>query len=192
MNQVIGIDTNFMPFGVILPVVLAVVLIAAWVILAGSRFVQGGVVERPERVPQLYGYTVCLIALVWGLSSVVAIIENGLSFSAPEFRKPSQFGWEPSVTSFEAFRTSYDRYRMMSTDPREARPDSIPEAELRKRYETFRADLIRRGRYESQRNLIVASFSLVLAVALFAFHWRWLRRMASPSDRASAVSPQSP
>lgn len=43
------------PFGFFLVVVLAVVLIAAWIILAGSRFVQGGVVERAERVPQLYG-----------------------------------------------------------------------------------------------------------------------------------------
>jgi hypothetical protein len=185
------IDSSFTPFGLFLPILVAIMLIAAWVILAGSRFIQGGVVERPERVPQLYGYTVCLIALIWALASVVAIIENGLSISAPEYRERSQFGWEPSVTSFEAFRTSYDRVRMMSVgDPRYAKLDSIPEAELRKRYATFRADFIRMGRYESQRNLIVASLSLVLAAALFAFHWRWLRRMTPHVDRGTSGSPQ--
>lgn len=42
------------PFGLLFSVVTAVVLLVAWVILAASRLVQRGVVERPERVPQLY------------------------------------------------------------------------------------------------------------------------------------------
>lgn len=55
------------PFGIFFAIVAAVVLIAAWVILAGSRFIQGGVVERPERVPQLYGYTCAWSAFSWPL-----------------------------------------------------------------------------------------------------------------------------
>src|SRR5688572_30125348 len=93
------------PIGFGFAVLVAAMLIAAWVILAGSRFVQGGIVERSERVPQLYGYTVCLIALIWALSSGISIVGNVLSLSAPELRGLSQFGWEPSVSSFEAFRT---------------------------------------------------------------------------------------
>lgn len=86
--------------------------------------------ERPERVPQLYGYTVCLIALIWALSSVISIVENALSLSAPELRGSSEYGWEPSVSSFEAFRATYDRARQLSApNPGEARLDSVPEAE---------------------------------------------------------------
>src|SRR5919107_2193993 len=91
------------PFGFVLTAVVAVVLIASWVILAGSRFVQGGVVERPERVPQLYGYTVCLIALVWALTSLVGLVEHGLTLTDPLYERREDFGIEPSVTSFEAF-----------------------------------------------------------------------------------------
>ena len=178
---VLGVDTSFGVFGLILPVLAAIILIAAWVILAGSRFIQGGVVERPERVPQLYGYTVCLIALIWGLVSVISIVENSLSLSAPEYRRSFEFGLDPSVTSFESFRTSYDRVRLMSVgDPREAKLDSVPEPELRKRYEVLRADRIRQARFEAQRNLIVATISLVIAAGLFLFHWRWLRRLGFP------------
>jgi hypothetical protein len=165
------------PFGLIFSIIAALVLIAAWVILAASRFVQGGVVERPERVPQLYGYTVCLIALIWGLTSAVSIVEDALSLSAPELRGASEFGWEPSVTSFEAFRATYDRARRMGApDPRDAQLDTVPELELRRRYEALRADRIRRARFEARRELVTGTLSLAIAVVLFVFHWRWLRR----------------
>ena len=61
-------------FGLGFSIVAGLILITAWIILASSRLVQGGVVERPERVPQLYGYAVCLIALIWALVSTVSII----------------------------------------------------------------------------------------------------------------------
>jgi hypothetical protein len=174
--QAFGVSSGGGAFGFAFAVIAAIVLIAAWVILAGSRFIQGGVVERPERVPQLYGYTVCLIALIWALASVKSIIENGVSLSAPELRGSGDFVWEPSVSSFEAFRATYDRVRQMNAGQNETKPDSIPEAELRRRYEGLRVDRIHRAQFEAKRGILVAALSLVLALALFMFHWRWLKR----------------
>ena len=174
------------PVGFIVAMLAAVVLIAAWVILAASRFIQGGVVERPERVPQLYGYTVCLIALVWALASTLSLVENTVTLSAPELRGAAEFSWEPSVSSFEAFRATYDRTRRMaSSDPGEAKLDTVPEPEpeLRRRYDALRADRVRRVRFEARRDIITSALSLGIAIALFAFHWRWLRRRAgSPAS----------
>jgi hypothetical protein len=165
------------PFGFMFSTVAVIVLIAAWVILATSRFVQGGVVERPERVPQLYGYTVCLIALVWGLTSAISIVDDVLSLSAPELRGVSDFGWEPSVSSFEAFRATYDRARRMTADPRDTQQlEVVPEAELRRRFEALRADRVHRARLETRRELVTGTLSLAIAAVLFVWHWRWLRR----------------
>ena len=177
----IGLSTDFPGGGgFFFAVTLAVILIAAWVILAASRFVQGGVVERPERVPQLYGYTVCLIALIWAIASVVSIIGDTLSLSAPELRSTSEYMLEPSVTSFEAFRTTYDRARQFSSpNPNEAKLDSIPERELRRRYDAIRADRILRARFAARRELIMGFLSLLIASAVFAFHWRWLKRVSA-------------
>jgi hypothetical protein len=170
-----GISGTFGFFG---SAVLVVAIVAPWVILASSRFIQGGVVERPERVPQLYGYTVCLVVLFWAIMSTVGIVDSALTLSAPEYRGGPDFGFEPSVSSFEAFRTTYDRSRrMMSMDPREAKLDSVPEPELRRRYESLRADRIERNTVAARRSLITSLFSLIVAVALFAVHWRWLRRV---------------
>ena len=49
-----------------------------------------------------------------------------------------------------------------------------------RRYEALRADRIRRARFEARREIITDTLSLAIAVALFAFHWRWLRRRAGP------------
>jgi hypothetical protein len=166
------------PFGGVGPVAAAaVMLIAAWVILAGSRFVQGGVVERPERVPQLYGYTMCLVGLLWALGSLVSLVESAQALAAPAYHRASEFGIEPSVTSFEAFRLTYDRARRFSApDPTQTQLDSVPEAELRRRYATFRADRIAATEAEARRALVTKGVSLLLGAGLFAFHWRWLRR----------------
>ena len=174
----IGMSSPGGTFGLVFAIVAGLVLVAAWVILAGSRFIQGGSVERPERVPQLYGYTVCLIALIWVLASVKSIVENTISLSAPELRGSNEYMWEPAVSSFEAFRATYDRARQMSAGATETKPDSVPEAELRRRYEGLRADRIQRAQFESKRSLYVDTISLLIAIALFAFHWRWLKRTA--------------
>jgi hypothetical protein len=186
MQSVISYDVaSPSTFGFVGSTAVGVAIIAAWVILASSRFIQGGVVERPERVPQLYGYTVCLVTLIWAIVSTVSIVESALTLSAPAYRGGPDYGFEPSVSSFEAFRTSYDRSRrMMSMDPRETKLDSVPEPELRRRYEALRADRIERNTVSARRSLITSVFSLIMAVILFAVHWRWLRRVggaAAPS-----------
>ena len=159
--------------------VVAILVIAAWVIFASSRFVQGGVVERPERVPQLYGYTVCLIALFWAITSILSLVDASLTLSAPLYRGDRGFpGMEPSVSSFEAFRTTYDMSRRyMSPEGRPAPADSVPEPVLRRRYDALRADRIERNTAEARRSLIMNILSLLVAAALFTFHWRWLRRV---------------
>ena len=164
-------------FGLFGSALVGIMLIAAWVILASSRFVQGGVVERPERVPQLYGYTVCLITLIWALVSATSIIGAALTLNAPLYRGDREFGpFEPSVSSFESFRTTYDMSRRMGGEPR-AQLDSVPEPELRRRFEALRADRLDRNTVEARRSLIVSALSLLIALVLFMLHWRWLRRL---------------
>ena len=174
---VFGIAGPSGPFGFAGFAIIALLLITSWVILAGSRFIQGGVVENPQRVPQLYGYTACLIALIIGLTSLKSLVESSLTLSDPTYSSDapwSNFG-EPSVTSFEAFRATYDRAREMRMGPDQPKPEPVPEAELQRRYEALRADRIDRNRVAAKRSLVISTFSLLLAIGIFVVHWRWLR-----------------
>jgi hypothetical protein len=171
------------PAGFIFAAGAAIVLIAAWIILASSRFVQGGVVERPERVPQLYGYTMCLIGLLWALSSIIGLVGSVQELTAPAYHNQNEFGIEPSITSFEAFRLTYDRARRFSAaDPSESKLDTVPEVELKRRYDVYRADRIAATEVAARQALVTKGLSLLLAAGLFAFHWHWLRRrVAAPA-----------
>jgi hypothetical protein len=175
-------------FGFLFFAIVGIILMASWVILAASRFIQGGIVERPERVPQLYGYTVCLIALVVGVASFLSVVEAGLSLTDPASHTESPWtGWsEPSVVSFEAFRATHDRAREMRVSPGAPAPEPLTEAELRRRYEGLRADRIARVRAEGRRSLITSGLTLLVSLGLFAWHWRWLRRRTEPASFVTA------
>lgn len=184
------------PFSFILVIVVAFVIVAAWIILAASRFVQGGVVERPERVPQLYGYTACLVGLLWALTSAVTLVERVLASSEPALAGSSDYTSysEPSITSFEAFRATYDRARRFGSpsDEKAAPADSIPEPELKRRYEALRADRIAQARFRNRNAIVSSLVGLLLGGALFLFHWRWLRRRGIDLDTARVASGRPP
>lgn len=157
--------------------IVGVIVVAGWVLLAASRFIQGGSVERPERVPQLYGYTVCLVMLLVALASLISIVDSAITLVSPAHPRGDMAAWaEPSVTSFEAFRISYDRTRQFNAPPNTPAPEVVPDDELRRRYEAMRADRISRTRVAAHRSLVKGGFTLLLAGILFLIHWRWLRR----------------
>ena len=178
-------------FFTLFTVVPLIIVFLLWLLLARSTFLQGDDMERPSRVAQLYGYTVCLIAVVVFLISTNSMLENAIALSNPLQTRESEFGFEPSVSSFESYRATYDRERQMRSGPGAATvTDSMPEAVLRRRYEALRADRIERVRFQAKRALATSSLSLILAIALFVIHWRWLRSRsdlgATPSEAKGA------
>lgn len=181
-----AVTSGSSPFGTLFTIIVVLVLIATWVILATSRFTQGGIVERPERVPQLYGYTVCLVALAIAIISVTGIVGSAFDLTAPTVATDSDFGFEPSVSSFEAYRSTYDRERRMTAfGSGTVAPDTTPERVLRERYEALRNDRVARVVVRAHRALLTDAFGLLLAIVLFVFHWRWVRRLGGSSVSAS-------
>src|SRR5689334_19787840 len=157
----------------------AVVGLGFWVLLARSRLVRGGEMERTERVPQLYGYSVCLIAIVVGLVSLGTIVNKSFTLANPLRSVGGEYGWEggASLTSFEAYKATYTSRSVFA-----ARPDAeaqreklLSDPELRTRYEAVRADRIDRTRFDAARDLTGSALLLLVSAGLFASHWRWVK-----------------
>ena len=155
----------------------------AWTLLFLVWFIPGSImvlretsVDKPNRIPQFYGYTVCLISLVIGLVSISSLIDsvfarmNPLQTGAP---------WGQSLSSFEAYQA-----KRATTPPfgREipTTPDTASEATLRARYDALVADQIVSVRYSSSKTFVTEGLFLLIAVGLFAYHWRWMRRLSVP------------
>ena len=183
-DAVIGFDSSFPGgFTIVLLILVPLLMVLVWALLGGNR-ANGAIADKTERIPLQYGYTVCLITLIWAFVSFMRVVENVLVLPSPEMRRTMEYGFEPSITSFEAFRISYDRSRAMAMPgPPLQQLDSVPEAELRKRYEVFRADRITRAKFQATQEIVTQSVSFLIALALFAFHWRWVRR------RGGSVTP---
>jgi len=150
----------------------------AWITMAIVLALKGNDMERSDRVAQLYGYSVCLIAVVVALISISSLIDNAFKLSNPlaERGYPYSFG-NASLQSFEAYKATADQSRDGDPTAKPALPRPS-EAVLRARYVALRADRLDNARYEAARSMTGAIVMLLIAAGLFGFHWRWLRTRA--------------
>ena len=145
--------------------------------------------DRVSRVQQFYGYAVCLIAIVTFLVSASGFVDAVFDRAAPLQAGVRPYGFpEASLTSFEAFQATYRRPGSTDVDMVAYGPGAAPPvpgraatspSELRAQYEALRADRIAHVTFSSTQRLVRNGLLVLLALALFVTHWRWLRGLAA-------------
>jgi hypothetical protein len=135
--------------------------------------------EKPNRIPQIYGYTVCLIAVVALLISVNGIVDASFTLANPLH---GQYGHGDGLTSFESYEAS--RGERMTSD-RNQPPDTTSLETRRRRFEALRADRVDANRLQAWRRIVGSGLTMLIAIALFAWHWSWLRARAAEERAAS-------
>jgi hypothetical protein len=152
--------------------IILLLLIVIWFVTATAASLRGNSVESPNRVAEMYGYTVCLVCVVTALISAGNIVGGLFDRGHP---LQNEMGFGASLASFEAFRATYARERMISPEAN-ALPDTASEATLRARFEGLRQDRIAATAYRTSKQLVTGGVMLGFAVALFLVHWKWLAR----------------
>jgi len=153
---------------------------AAWLFLAAILVFRGNDVDKPNRMAQFYGYSVCLLAIIVALVSATSIIDAAFDRANP---LQGEGGFSASLTSFESYKATYRREQTMFDRSGTARPDTVSEATLRQQYEALVRDRIASTHYRTTKSFVTGTFFLVIALALFLFHWRWVRRL---NEKAAA------
>ena len=133
-----------------------------------------------SRIAQAYGYAVCLIAVVTFLIGVGNITDAAIERANPLLADGRYSRADGSLTSFEAYRASAGTLRPMPTrvgpDGREMpASDTLTTQQLRARYDALRADQLARVSFGTAQRLVKHVLLVVIALALFIGHWRWLR-----------------
>ena len=135
--------------------------------------------ERTNRIAQIYGYAVCLVAIITILISISAIVNAAFNLSSP--LRAEGYGRGGSLTSY----TSYRREQLQrSNAPERTRAgisvrDSVGvpnEAEIRQMFEDERLEQIGNVQFRAMRTLVTSTLLIIIASGLFFMHWRWLRR----------------
>ena len=139
---------------------------------------------KPNRVPQIYGYTVCVIAVVTFLICATVIVNNVFDLARP---LQAGFGFESSLSSFEAYKATYQRDRALtlpgvSASAAAPAADTASEATLRRRFDALRADRISRVQFQSWKAIVTSGLLLIISVVLFVLHWRWMRRLSAATE----------
>lgn len=131
--------------------------------------------DQPRWIPQLYGYTVCLVAVITILISVTSLVNNVFEYSAPEMSHEvtNEFGGR----SLEGCKQRYMRTTSATRPNGPVAASAQPPADsvLMRLCMEERTERIGVVRYRAMRSLVTSSFMLLLALALFGLHWRWLR-----------------
>ncbi len=131
--------------------------------------------DQPRWIPQLYGYTVCLIAVITILISLNSVVNNVFEFAEPEMSREvtGEFGGR----SLEACRQRWMRTSISARpgDPAAAAPEVPADSVLLALCGEERSERIAAVRHRALRSLVTSTLMLLVAGVLFAVHWRWLR-----------------
>lgn len=129
-----------------------------------------------NRVAQLYGYSVCLVAVI-----ALLVSTGSLAGALLEWRDPlhaAEMAGYPfrSLASFETYKM--DVLNPPYGGPQATAPRYTPDDDTLKRmYEAARADRIQSINARVRRTVVTNSVVILFGLGLFAVHWRWLRRM---------------
>ena len=132
--------------------------------------------EKSQKVgAQIYGYTVCVVAVIAFLISVTTLVNAIIDLQDPIHGA----GWAPpgaSLASFENYKM--DILKSLQKGDESSKASYVPDDQtLRAMYEAARNDRIQSVKHQSNKSNIVGSLLIFICVILFMTHWRWVRKL---------------
>ncbi len=132
--------------------------------------------EKPQRMPYIYGYLVCLVAVI-----TVLICASTLIYAILDLGDPIHAGYTPpgapSLASFDNYKM--DMLKSVPKEGESAKTAYIPDDQtLRGMYEAAKNDKIQFMRHEANRTIVIDSILIVICFVLFVTHWRWMRKLS--------------
>jgi hypothetical protein len=131
--------------------------------------------RKPNLLPQIYGYLVCVVAVITFLISATTLINAVIDLGDPLHAGWNQQG-SPSLAS-------YNNYKMdvlkSQTEKDTAKATFAPDDKtLREMYESAKADKIQSSKHNSYKSIIVSIVLIIFCILLFTTHWMWMRKLA--------------
>lgn len=128
--------------------------------------------EKSQRIQMVYGYAVCLVAVITFLISITSMVSSLMDLTDPinAYRTYGQDA--PSLASYENYKIDIIR----SLDPEYG--ITLDDATLQSMYEAAKDDAIAKVKHNAYRTVIVSSLVLLVCIILFTTHLIWMRRLS--------------
>jgi hypothetical protein len=129
--------------------------------------------EKQNKIIQLYGYAVCLVAVITFPISVTALVGTFFDLSDPLHSQ--RFYGGPSLASFENYKMDVLKSQKEGKQESTYMPD---DQTLRAMYEAAKTDKIQQVKLEAHKTMTVSSILILVCIVLFTTHWFWMRKVA--------------
>jgi hypothetical protein len=123
--------------------------------------------ETKQKMAKIYGYLVCLVTIITFLICVAGLVAAMIEASDPLYSGREN----PKLASFENFKV--DALQELNEESVYIPDDQA----LREMYEAAKNDKIKRVEHRTRIAATVNSLLIVLSIALFIIHWRWMRKL---------------
>jgi len=143
-----------------------------------------------NRIAHIYGYAVCLTAVIVMFFAIKQIIDAAINLTDPlraDLGGYSRMGLP--LTNFELYKVEArrrPRFPMYAPAPGMTTPAPDPadtsETELRRLYDAERTAAIDAGRFHATRSLVANLLLIIFAGVVFGLHWRWLKQRDTLPD----------
>jgi hypothetical protein len=133
--------------------------------------------EKSTRVgAQIYGYSVCLVAVITFLISMTGLVNAILDLGDPLHSGYTPPG-SPSLASYENYKLDVMKSFGQSTagNKESYMPD---ETSLKAMYEAARREKITKVRHDSNKAILLSGLMIFIAAILFISHWKWMQRVS--------------
>lgn len=124
--------------------------------------------EKRSKAPLIYGYGVCLVAVITFLIAVAGTIFAVMDLNDPIYAVKNYN--KASIASFENYKMD------MLKSQGEKETWSPDDEALRAMYEAEKNDRIQRVIHDSMRSIYINGALIIICLSLFFTHWRWMRR----------------
>jgi len=133
--------------------------------------------DKPTRIAaQVYGYAVCLVAVITFLVSVTGLVNSVADLGDPLHSGYTPQG-SPSLASYENYKM--DVLKSGQADAAGSKAGFTPdETALKAMYESAKSDKIQKVRHESNKAIMISTIMILISVVLFVTHWRWMQSRA--------------
>ena len=121
---------------------------------------------QPNAIKLIYGYIVCLIAVI-----VFIIALGSLVVSISDYNNPEYEGWHSTygLASFDIYKIN-----VLKASPEGNVPE---ESTLRAMYDAAKSEHVDTGQYRALRSIFINAILIVLVVVIYIPHWRWLEKL---------------
>jgi len=126
--------------------------------------------EKKSKAPMIYGYAVCLVAVITFIICIAGLMNAVMNLSDP-LHAERDYNKSPSLASFENYKmdilTSSEKEQTFTPD----------DQTLLAMYEAAKSDKIQSVKHRAMRDIMVNGILIIMCVVLFLTHWLWMRRL---------------